>query len=309
MKSETYEVPLSPLGWALTYATRWRLRVLPLVVGRKTPHDRSAPRGLADASCDPEVIRRWWSAAPQANVGIACGASGLLILHVDHRGGPDTAARLAEAIGPLPVAWQAQTPTGTQYYFRDPRDAEDIGSLGPGLHAQNRGYVVAPPSRLASGGKLTKGRRYEWIRPPLVSPWEPPFAWYKRACGFPAASPAADADARDSFLGAAFEAAGWLGALRQGGSRTVRCPWEDAHFYSPTSTLRGTPSESVAVVRPPRSGSAFGSFACDNARCRSRLPLDVLRVLPTAAVDTAAREFPTTFQRVSADLAQAAGAS
>ncbi|MFF4291587.1 bifunctional DNA primase/polymerase, partial [Streptomyces sp. NPDC001633] len=39
--------------------------------------------GVRAATTDPARIDRWWSAEPRFGVGIACGASGLVILDVD----------------------------------------------------------------------------------------------------------------------------------------------------------------------------------------------------------------------------------
>ena len=83
---------------AIAYASRWGWRVLPLHAGAKEPHGRSVPRGHLDASSDLASIARWWSAAPRANVGVACAASGLIVVDVDPRnGGDETLALTARA--------------------------------------------------------------------------------------------------------------------------------------------------------------------------------------------------------------------
>jgi hypothetical protein len=137
---------------ALEYATRFQLAVLPLLVDGAAPVFRAVPRGAADASRDPDVIRAWWTRAPRANVGIACRASGLVVLEVDLRGGgPETLALRARRLGPLPTTWTARTLDGwTQMFFShaDPDVAAlpRLRPIGPGVRATHSASVVAPPS-------------------------------------------------------------------------------------------------------------------------------------------------------------------
>jgi hypothetical protein len=156
---------------ALRYATTWELRVLPLVVGGEDPHMRSVPGGMSGASCDPEQIRRWWTAAPKANVGIACAASKLVVLNVDPLlGGTETLARLTALFGELPTTWSARTSSGAMhYYFRDPCRCDELHALGPGVDVRHHGYVVAPPSEVLGASRCV------WIHPP----------WHARLCPLP----------------------------------------------------------------------------------------------------------------------------
>ena len=43
--------------------------------------------GLLDATKDPEQIRAWWTRWPKANVGVATGDGGLVVVDVDVKGG------------------------------------------------------------------------------------------------------------------------------------------------------------------------------------------------------------------------------
>jgi hypothetical protein len=45
-------------------------------------HPRTG-HGHRDASTDPQQIRRWWAMWPDANIGIASGESGLVVIDVD----------------------------------------------------------------------------------------------------------------------------------------------------------------------------------------------------------------------------------
>jgi len=63
---------------ALAYAARgWA--VFPLTPGDKLPVIRKEDggRGVYDATCDPDVLRQWWARWPDANIGVAAGASGV----------------------------------------------------------------------------------------------------------------------------------------------------------------------------------------------------------------------------------------
>ena len=46
-------------------------------------------RGYLDATDDPDTITSWWTRWPSANVGLACGGSGLTIIDIDPRNGGD----------------------------------------------------------------------------------------------------------------------------------------------------------------------------------------------------------------------------
>jgi len=96
------------------------------------------------------VIRRWWDRWPRANVGIACGPSGLLVIDVDD----PTAAREALAGYPeLPETPTSSTAKGRHYYFRapDPPPPNRVRVLA-GVDVRSAGgYVIAPPSVHPSG--------------------------------------------------------------------------------------------------------------------------------------------------------------
>lgn len=292
---------------AITYASRWGWRVLPLRASAKEPHGRSVPRGYLDASCDLAAIARWWSAAPRANVGVACAASGLLVVDVDPRnGGDETLAFAVRALGPLPPTWTVLTPGGgAHYYFRCEEPAH-FASLGPGIDLKHHGYVVAPPSVHPNGGLY----RWDLGTHPLEAPLAalPPAWWTRIARGetvpAPARAHAGGADARESFLGAAFDALGWLGPPVRGGHRCARCPWHPLHTDG-----RGRGGDSSTVLFSPAPGSSLGGFHCAHGHCAGRRVADVLRVLPPEAIDTAARAFPRAYRVVLRRLASARGAA
>lgn len=138
---------------ACEYADRgWSL--IPLRPGHKQPVTRN---GIYDATDDLVVVFKWWTAMPEANVGVVCNPSGLVVLDVDPRhGGDDTMAEREKQWGRLPGTIEAETGGGGWHsYFRHPTGALR-GKLGDGLDVKDHGYVVAPPSLHSSG------RHYIW---------------------------------------------------------------------------------------------------------------------------------------------------
>ena len=114
--------------------------------------------GYKDASQDAAVIADWWTRWPNANIGIDCGGSHILVLDID---GPEGARSMKELVGDNadPVTRTAKTGKGWHLYFRENgksyknavkfRDGLDIRTAG--------GSVVAPPSVHESGTV------YEWM--------------------------------------------------------------------------------------------------------------------------------------------------
>lgn len=168
---------LAPNGRAaLAYAAEFGWAVMPLhtptvegcscrqasceSVGK---HPRTM-NGLKGATTDAEQIRAWWRIWPDANVGIATGAtSGLVVVDVD---GPEGEAAL-DALGGVPLTPTVLTGKGRHLYFLHPGGEvrNSAGRLGAKVDTRgDGGYVVAPPSVHASGA------RYTWDRARELSP-------------------------------------------------------------------------------------------------------------------------------------------
>src|SRR5512146_3344026 len=59
--------------------------VFPLRPGSKEP---ATPHGFKDATIQRGEIQAWWASIPEANLGLACGQSGLTVIDIDtYRGG------------------------------------------------------------------------------------------------------------------------------------------------------------------------------------------------------------------------------
>ena len=119
--------------------------------------------GLKSATTDPERIREWWECWPDANIGVACGPSELVVVDLDRhddRSGRDTWECLRQTYGFEDETVICHTGGGGEHLlFRAP-DADihnSAGKLGGGIDVRaNGGYVVVPPSLHASG------HRYVW---------------------------------------------------------------------------------------------------------------------------------------------------
>lgn len=122
----------------------------------KHPVGRLAPRGLLDASRDPNVLAAWFERYA-CNIGIATGAvSGIVVLDIDPRhGGEEALAALEAEHGPLPPTWRFLTGGGGEHIvFRHPGGTvkNSAGRIGPGIDVRgDGGYIVAPPSLHISG--------------------------------------------------------------------------------------------------------------------------------------------------------------
>ncbi|MDA1095782.1 MAG: bifunctional DNA primase/polymerase [Chloroflexi bacterium] len=147
------------LSAALAYArTGWA--VIPLRGKAPAIPKREGGTGYKDATRDEATIRVWWWRWPQANIGIATRASGLLVLDVDPRHEGDERLRDLEHIyGRLPDTVEAITGDGGRHvYFGAPSPDTVVraaAQLGEGLDLPN--HVVAPPSVHPATGK-----RYIW---------------------------------------------------------------------------------------------------------------------------------------------------
>ena len=196
--------PINLEASALYYAARIGWPVFPLKPRGKTPLLRSAhaegdPRrgtctgecgrpghGLYDATLDPEQIRAWWDAEPEANIGTPTGPDGCGydVIDVDGRTGLATLADLKHASCPPgcsdetfcaatgeipPVLYRSITPgkddgPGRHLFIAATGDG-NASRYEPGMDYRGKGgYVVLPPSTGLNGN------RYSWITRPEVRP-------------------------------------------------------------------------------------------------------------------------------------------
>ena len=154
---------------ALWYAEQG-LKVFPLQPGSKIPFPRS--HGCLDASSMRDVVDGWWETSPDANIGIATGH---LVDVVDVDGHPGQVSRAKhwdDIFGRIEADQVAKvlTPRPGGMHIYVPATGEGNGAgIVPGVDYRGKGgYVVAPPSVIAPGGKDTPGR-YQFLGTPRLA--------------------------------------------------------------------------------------------------------------------------------------------
>ena len=128
----------------------------------KHPLGQLVPHGLKEATTNRARVLAWWSQHPQANVGLACGHR-FDVLDLDGPAGIQALRQFAAghritlpAHGPVV---RSGRPEGGWHYYLAPAGLPRRQGVLEGVDYQALGgYVVAPPSRHATGN------RYAWAR-------------------------------------------------------------------------------------------------------------------------------------------------
>lgn len=165
------------LAHALEYAERgWA--VFPLVPRGKTPLVKT---GFKAATADVHQVSAWWTQWPDANIGIACGASGLFVVDIDGEEGMASWMALANEHPKSRATLLAQTGGGGFHViFRACGLGNSASHLGPKIDTRgDGGYIVAAPSVHPSGAL------YQWIND--LEPADTP-AWIVARLGGEASS-------------------------------------------------------------------------------------------------------------------------
>jgi hypothetical protein len=141
---------------AITYADMG-LRVFPC-----GPDKRAWVKWKEPAT--PEKVRQWWTARPNALIGMACGPSGIVAIDVDVKDGRDgwgAIDALMREHGELPGTRTSETPTGGAHMlYRAPDGFEfapSAGKIGVGVDIRaGWSYIILPPSKAEHG-------EYTWL--------------------------------------------------------------------------------------------------------------------------------------------------
>lgn len=230
--------------------------VFPCVRGGKQP---LTAHGFHSASKDPRQVHRWWSRAPEANIGIPTGRpSGLVVVDVDvHRTGDGfrNFARVTEIGLTKRWAWMVRTPSGGMhaYFAATPGKDQPCWSI-PSRHIDFRGdggYIVAPPSAVANSDGSTRpyslvglGRDAGTIDSVelnrVLAPPKPPPPRSGTPTGMPVAGSSPD------------RLAAWVASrpegARNGGLFWAACRMAEAgHDFSQTSQLLGDAAQSAGL--------------------------------------------------------------
>ena len=151
---------------ALDYAGR-SIPVFPCLATGKNAKRPHTEHGFKDASTDPAQIQEWWTAHPDALIGMPTGAvTGFVVLDVDvdpakgKDGEASLNALLQEQGQELPDTCIVRTPRGGRHiYFVRPgvKVTSRTDALGNGLDVRgDGGYVIVPPSQTTTGA-------YTWV--------------------------------------------------------------------------------------------------------------------------------------------------
>lgn len=167
-------------------------KVFPLIPGTKKPKFKN---NLELATDDADQIKEWWSQWPDANIGIATGPSGLVIIDIDVPKEPLDAHKHEEmrdlygieawsmlvtnyGLNKEPHSYEVDTPSGGQHIYWLANKALPIktgtSKLAPGID------VRATNGSIVGAGSVTEQGTYEIYRD--INPKALP-AWLRTALG------------------------------------------------------------------------------------------------------------------------------
>lgn len=125
------------------------------------PRDKTpiTPHGLKDASNKIDVVRQWWAKWPEANIGLNCGKSGMVVVDLDKRGEYDGLAEWQDIQDRNNIHPKTSTSLtgggGRHLLFKSPDGVSiknSAGKIAPGIDVRAEGgYIVLPPSIHPSG--------------------------------------------------------------------------------------------------------------------------------------------------------------
>lgn len=132
----------------------------------KHPIGHLAKRGCLSATTRKDVIERWWSREPFANIGLA--AENFVALDIDGEKGLENLLKIdinneiVNSDGTInintPVSKTGRKGYGKHVFFKKPNDIkiENRVNFAPGLDFRSDGgYIVVPPSNHKSGNNYT----------------------------------------------------------------------------------------------------------------------------------------------------------
>lgn len=158
-------------AWALHYASLgWK--VFPLSPRSKVPLADS--HGSSEATDNLAQIEAWWTAVPDANIGMNPKMSGLYVFDMDPRNqGDEGYAQLQRdhAMPESPLRAVSGRGVGFHDYFAARPDAAYRGRPAKGCDGKFNGFVVLPPSIHPESGE-----RYTWTTEPGQPAWMLPEA-------------------------------------------------------------------------------------------------------------------------------------
>lgn len=169
MAQVTTGTKIRMLDHALAYAARG-LAIFPLKSQGKTPITKN---GVKDATTDEATIRQWWAKTPAANIGLACGASGIVVIDLDGDQAIEWWAQFEldhrlryttlTSITPGKIKNGKHAGKGRHIIFKAPSGitlSNTEGTIAKGIDTRaGNGYIVLPPSIHPDH---LRGPRYQW---------------------------------------------------------------------------------------------------------------------------------------------------
>lgn len=147
------------LEQALKYAEEG-FYIFPLRPNEKKPIEKG---GFHNATTYKDVISAWWRTYPEANIGIATGKSGLVVIDIDIKEDGNGFDSLDSAGFNLPNTLTSTTGSGGKHLiFNDDIGFRSSTNILPKVDTRAEGgYIVAPPS-------VVNGRPYQFDNAPSV---------------------------------------------------------------------------------------------------------------------------------------------
>ena len=147
------------MGPALLLERGWA--GFPCYPGTKRP---AWPRGLHDATPDPDRLQSWWARHPHDNVAVNCGKSSLAVIDLDVKAGTDGIAVFSqlceEHSQPWPETLTTRTPTGGMHLIFAGSTRSSGSRICAGADVKSRGgYVLVPNSAVDGHLYRTTGSR------------------------------------------------------------------------------------------------------------------------------------------------------
>lgn len=138
---------------ALEYAERgWK--IFPCRADQKIP---LTANGHKDATNDLDQVKKWWTETPSANIGLACAASGIVVVDPDTY--KPTCAwdqfRIENGIDEIETLTQRSARGGWHFFFEAQPGATYRGELAHEVDVKHNGYIMLAPSTF-------EGKAYEW---------------------------------------------------------------------------------------------------------------------------------------------------
>ena len=129
------------LNAALSYASKgWH--IFPVTPNKKIPYGSLVSKGHLNATTSADQITKWWTEAPNANIGVNLEASGLVCIDVDSYK-PDCGFDDFIKDKHLPqTLTQKSASGGTHYIFKAYPGDSYPGTLCKGVDIKYNGYIL-----------------------------------------------------------------------------------------------------------------------------------------------------------------------